>query len=165
MSSAPTATVTGPGTPDPKPRYNPEEHRMTIGEHLEELRKRLFLGVGGFFLAFIVFMVPSIGEHVVYYVCRPLFIALARNKVSIQIYFTDPAEVFMTYIKAAMISAVTIAGPWIIYQIWLFVAAPSSVIEIDDVFDARMTSGRVSASSLPNNARLVSAFSTIASTT
>ena len=47
----------------------------------------------------------SIGEHVVYYVCKPLFIALARNKVSIQIYFTDPAEVFMTYIKAAMISA------------------------------------------------------------
>jgi sec-independent protein translocase protein TatC len=121
MSSAPTATVTG--TPSPKPRYNPEEHRMTIGEHLEELRKRLFLGVGGFFIAFIVFMIPSIGEHVVYYVCKPLFIALARNKVSIQIYFTDPTEVFMTYIKAAMISAVTIAGPWIIYQIWLFIAA------------------------------------------
>jgi sec-independent protein translocase protein TatC len=96
---------------------------MTIGEHLEELRKRLFLGVGGFLLAFIVFMIPSIGEHVVYYVCKPLFIALARNKLPAQVHFTDPAEVFMTYIKAAMISAATFAGPWIIYQIWLFISA------------------------------------------
>jgi Sec-independent protein secretion pathway component TatC len=68
-------------------------------------------------------MIPSIGEHVVYYVCRPLFIALAHNKLPAQVHFTDPAEVFMTYIKAAMISAAAIAGPWIIYQMWLFVAA------------------------------------------
>jgi sec-independent protein translocase protein TatC len=121
MSSAPTAAVGH--APKPAPRDNPDEHRMTIGEHLEELRKRLFLGLGGFMLAFIIFMIPSVGEHVVYYVCRPLFIALAHNKLPAQVHFTDPAEVFMTYIKAAMISAAAIAGPWIIYQMWLFVAA------------------------------------------
>jgi sec-independent protein translocase protein TatC len=121
MSSAPTATVTG--SPQPKPHYNPEEHRMTIGEHLEELRKRLFLGVGGFLLAFAVFMVPSIGENVVYYVCRPLYIAQARNGLPPGANTLEAAEGFMTYIKAAMISAGTIAGPWMIYQLWLFVAA------------------------------------------
>ena len=94
---------------------------MTIGEHLEELRKRLFLSVIGFVIAFVVFMV--LGERVVFYVCRPLFIALARNKLPTTIYFTDPAEVFMTYIKAAMISAAAFAGPWMLYQLWLFVAA------------------------------------------
>ncbi len=46
-----------------------------------------------------------------------------------------------------------------------FVAAPSSVIEIDEVLDARMTSGFVIASRLVKRPRLVSAFSTIASTT
>lgn len=96
---------------------------MTIGEHLEELRKRLFLGLAGFTLAFFFFMVPAIGEHVVYYVCRPLFIALARNALPPQVHTTDPAEAFMTYIKAAMISAAVIAGPWMLYQLWLFVAA------------------------------------------
>src|SRR6266700_1582458 len=109
MSSAPTA----PAAEAPKPKldyYNPEEHRMTIGEHLEELRKRLFLGIGGFLLVFFIFMVPSIGERVVYYVCRPLFIALARNGISTQVYAHEAAESFMTYIKAAMISAATIAG-------------------------------------------------------
>jgi len=44
------------------------------------------------------------------------------------------------------------------------VAAPSSVMEIDDVFDARIASGRASASRLVNSARFASAFSTIAST-
>lgn len=120
MSSASPAAAAVGSVPD---RHDPEEYRMTVGEHLEELRKRLFLGLGGFMLAFIVFMVPSIGEHVVYYVCRPLFIALARNGLPPQVHTTDPAEAFMTYIKAAMISAAAIAGPWILYQMWLFVAA------------------------------------------
>ena len=46
-----------------------------------------------------------------------------------------------------------------------FVAAPSKVMEIDDVFDERMTSGLVMVSRLVNSARLASACSTIASTT
>ena len=118
MSSASPAAV------GPVPAgYNPEEYRMSVGEHLEELRKRMFLGLTGFAVAFFVFMVPAIGEHVVYYVCRPLFIALARNGLPPQVHTTDPAEAFMTYIKAAMISAAVIAGPWMLYQLWLFIAA------------------------------------------
>ena len=35
-----------------------------------------------------------------------------------------------------------------------FVAAPSKVIEIDDVFEERITSGRVIASSWPNRSAL-----------
>jgi sec-independent protein translocase protein TatC len=104
-------------------RHDPEEVRMTIGEHLEELRKRLFLGVGGFMLVFAVFMVPSIGEGMVYYVCRPLFVALQRNNLPPQVHTTEAAEAFMTYIKAAMISAATIAGTWILFQMWLFISS------------------------------------------
>ena len=44
------------------------------------------------------------------------------------------------------------------------VAAPSVVIEIDDVLDERMTCGRVNVSSRENSARLVSSCSTMAST-
>jgi len=109
--------------PNPPKRHDPEEYRMTIGEHLEELRKRLFWGVGGFILVFCVFMIPSIGESVVYYVCRPLYIAQARNGLPPGATTLEAAEGFMTYIKAAMISALTVAGPWLIYQLWLFVAA------------------------------------------
>jgi sec-independent protein translocase protein TatC len=104
-----------------KKALDPEEHRMTIGEHLEELRKRLFLSVIGFVAAFVVFMIY--GEEVVDILCRPLQIALARNGLSTSIIYTDPSEVFMTYIKAAMISAMVFAGPWMLYQVWLFIAA------------------------------------------
>ncbi|HEY7120450.1 MAG TPA: twin-arginine translocase subunit TatC [Tepidisphaeraceae bacterium] len=121
MSSAPSINVNAP-TPPPT-GYNPEEYRMTIGEHLEELRKRLFWGVGGFAIVFFVFMIPSIGEEVVRIACRPLQIALARNGLPPNLISTDPAEPFMTFIKAAMISAATVAGPWLIYQLWLFIAA------------------------------------------
>jgi hypothetical protein len=46
-----------------------------------------------------------------------------------------------------------------------FVAAPSTVIEIDEVFDERITSGRVISSSVLNRSRLTAASSTMASTT
>ena len=45
-----------------------------------------------------------------------------------------------------------------------FVAAPSDVIEIDEVLDARIASRVAIASRLVNSARFASAFSTIAST-
>jgi len=45
-----------------------------------------------------------------------------------------------------------------------FVAAPSDVIEIDEVLDARIASRVAMASRLVNSARFASAFSTIAST-
>lgn len=119
MSSDTAAKPTDP--PKPSSKYDPEEYRMTLGDHLEELRKRLLLGFGGFIIAFIAGMI--LGDRVVWWVCRPLFVALARNGQSPQIFFTDPAEVFMTYIKAAMIMAFAVAGPWMLYQMWLFVAA------------------------------------------
>jgi len=104
-----------------KSKLDPEDYRMTIGEHLEELRKRLFLGVGGFMIAFIVSMI--FGEHVLRFLCRPLFIALARNGFSTHVHIFEASESFMTYIKASMICAGTAAGPWMLYQLWLFIAA------------------------------------------
>src|SRR6188472_2393453 len=94
----------------PSKKADPEDFRMTIGEHLEELRKRLFLGVGGFMLVFFVFMVPSIGEGMVIFLCRPLYYALQANNLPPQVHTLEAPEAFMTYIKAAMIGAATIAG-------------------------------------------------------
>jgi Sec-independent protein secretion pathway component TatC len=117
MSSASTANAAAAAAA----KHDPEAYRMTIGEHLEELRKRMFLGVVGFVVAFIVSMIY--GHEVLYFLCKPLFIALARNGYSTHVHILEASESFMTYIKASMICAGTAAGPWIIYQLWLFVAA------------------------------------------
>ena len=38
-------------------------------------------------------------------------------------FYSDLTDPFMTYLKVTMITAAAIAGPWMIYQVWLFAAA------------------------------------------
>jgi sec-independent protein translocase protein TatC len=124
MSSATTSTDATPGQPTAPPapkRHDPEDFRMSIGEHLDELRRRLFLGAMGFILAFIFWMV--MGTRAVEIFCRPLIIAFKRNHLPPQIYFTEIAEPFMVYIRVSMILAFATASPWLLYQVWQFIAA------------------------------------------
>jgi Sec-independent protein secretion pathway component TatC len=125
MSAATPPTSSDPGekkaAPAKKKRHDPEDYRMSIGDHLEELRHRLFLGAVGFVLAFIFWMI--MGTKAVWVFCRPLAIAFHRNRLPAQIYFTDVAEPFMVYIRVSMILAFATASPWLLYQLWQFVAA------------------------------------------
>jgi len=105
----------------PQHHFHPDEFRMTIGEHLEELRTRLILSLMGFVVAAIVCFI--FGEKVVWYFCKPLMNALEANGFSPQMFMGEVAESFMVFIKISMITAATFASPWMIYQFWLFVAA------------------------------------------
>jgi len=105
-----------------KPKLeNPEEYRMTIGEHLEELRRRMILGMVGFVVATIVCM--ALGERVMIVFCKPYLTAARDAHVTPQFVYTQISEVFMNYLKVSLISALAIASPWMIYQLWQFVAA------------------------------------------
>src|SRR5262245_41535698 len=106
-----------------KDDFDPESYRMTIGEHLEELRMRLILGLGAFFIAAIVFLVPAVSVHVTRIFLNPLMWSLRHAHQSPQIYYSEVAESFMVYIKIALISAAAISSPWLLYQLWQFVAA------------------------------------------
>src|SRR3954453_12310031 len=101
--------------------FDPDSYRMTIGEHLEEMRTRMVLGIIGFTLACVVCFI--FGEKVVWLFCRPLMQALAANGFSPQIYMHEVSESFMVYIKISMITAAAFASPWMVYQLWQFVAA------------------------------------------
>jgi sec-independent protein translocase protein TatC len=103
--------------------FDPDSYRMTIGEHLEELRWRLILGLSIPLVILCVFLVPSICTHVVHAFLRPLIFALERAHQTPQVYYTELTESFMVYIKVAMISAAAIGSPWIIFQLWKFIAA------------------------------------------
>jgi sec-independent protein translocase protein TatC len=100
---------------------DPEEFRMSIGEHLEELRNRLFKGMVGFVVACVVCFI--FGERITRWFVHPLITAQVRNKINPQAYTHEVAESFMTYIKIVMICAGVLAGPWLLYQLWQFVAA------------------------------------------
>lgn len=94
---------------------------MTIGEHLEELRWRLILGLLGFFIATIVCFLFA--ERVMVIFCRPLIQQLQNHHLQPTMYYNGIGDPFMTYLKVTLISAGTIAGPWMLYQLWLFVSA------------------------------------------
>jgi sec-independent protein translocase protein TatC len=105
----------------PKQGFDPDDFRMTIGEHLEELRKRLILGLVGLAVALIGCMVYC--EDVLAILCRPLFRGLQHNHLNPQMITKGITEGFMTYLQVSIVCGIIIAGPWIVYQLWLFIAA------------------------------------------
>ena len=110
-----TATAKTPG----RHEFDPESFRMSLGDHLEELRWRLIIGLVGFVVAAAVCL--YFGEHVVSIFCKPLIQGLRKYDLNTQIYFTHLTDTFTTYMEISLISAAAIASPWLLYQIWQFV--------------------------------------------
>jgi len=102
---------------------NEETHisRMSFGEHLEELRKRLIYALIG--VAITVSGCLVIGRSILHWLCIPLFDAQKVLNQDIQIITLGPAEAFGVYMKVSIISGLVIAAPWLLYQLWCFVAA------------------------------------------
>jgi sec-independent protein translocase protein TatC len=111
-----TATV-----PPPKKTHDPDEFRMTIGEHLEELRSRVLRGLAGFIVALII--VTPFAKHLLVFICRPMVQALQAHDLNPQLFTDEATEVFMAWVQVSMICAVSLAGPWLLYQLWAFIAA------------------------------------------
>jgi sec-independent protein translocase protein TatC len=101
--------------------FDPDSYRMTVGEHLEELRSRLIRAMIGFFAALIVCFLFY--ERVIWYFCKPLIQAYNKHELNPQLIVDEVGEGFMVAIKISMIVAAAVAGPWILYQLWQFVAA------------------------------------------
>jgi sec-independent protein translocase protein TatC len=101
--------------------FDPDQYRMSIGEHLDELRRRLILGLIGFAVALVFCLV--FGQRVTAAFCAPLIETLQTRGLNPQVYYTDVADAFMVFLKISLISAAAIASPWLLYQVWLFVAA------------------------------------------
>ena len=100
---------------------DPASFRMSIGEHLEELRWRLILSLIGLAVAVLVCM--GLGERVIVWFCAPLIRGMQQHDLPPQLHYTGLSDLFMLYLKVTFICAAGIAGPWVIYQLWLFVAA------------------------------------------
>ncbi len=106
---------------NPKQGFDPDEYRMTMGEHLDELRHRLILALVGMAVAAGVCL--FFGSQVFTIFCRPLIDELKKQNLSTQLYYGELGQPFMVYIKVSLVCAAVLAGPWMLYQIWQFVAA------------------------------------------
>jgi sec-independent protein translocase protein TatC len=98
------------------PRQPEDLPRMSLLEHLEELRKRLLWSI----LALAVAFLPcwSFHEQIFRFLQAPLKKDFPALKLSF-LGFTDP---FILYFKVAALAALFVASPFVLYQIWAFVA-------------------------------------------
>jgi sec-independent protein translocase protein TatC len=94
----------------------PGEGRMTFLEHLDELRKRITHAVGGLLVGFII-AVAFIGR-IFDFVYQRLSAVIPGGKLI----YTEAPEMFMLWIKIAALTGVLIASPYIMLQVWLFIA-------------------------------------------
>ena len=87
---------------------------MSLMEHLDELRKRivhsaLYLAVG-FIVAYVFH------ERLYGLVEAPL------NHLNIKLNYTHPMDPLNLYLQVALIGGAILASPFILYQVWLFIA-------------------------------------------
>ena len=94
----------------------PGEGRMTFLEHLDELRKRITHAVSALLVGFVLAF--AFIDRVQAFIYERLTKDIPGGKLI----FTDPAEGFMLMLKMAALTGVLIASPYIMLQVWLFIA-------------------------------------------
>jgi sec-independent protein translocase protein TatC len=95
--------------------------RMSFLEHLEELRKRLILALAGIGVSFALCLVFA--NQIWKFVSAPAIQALKNTGADPSLVFLQPTEAFaMIWVKAPMLAAIFLAAPWMLYQVWGFIA-------------------------------------------
>ena len=87
---------------------------MSLMEHLEELRKRIVHSAIYLALGFIV--AYAFHERLYGFVQAPL------TKLGIKLNYTHPMDPLNLYLQVALIGGAILASPFILYQVWLFIA-------------------------------------------
>jgi sec-independent protein translocase protein TatC len=111
--SAALAHAQPPPDEDPNPRLG----GLSFLGHLEELRKRLVrasvaIAVGALVSFFFI-------ERIVAFVFAPMRKALPPGA---KLIYTAPGEAFGLYVNIALIAGVVLASPFVMYQVWRFIA-------------------------------------------
>jgi sec-independent protein translocase protein TatC len=109
----------------PDDRNAPAEHedatsKMSFFDHLTELRKHLIhslvaVGIG---LVFGLYF----SDKAFYFLARPMLKALRDAKMEDRLIYTSPLGPLQLFITVGLYLGIVIASPYVLYQIWLFVA-------------------------------------------
>ena len=89
--------------------------RMTLLDHLDELRRRILYSVIAIFVAFLGswYFAPGI----FHWLERPFLLAVPEGE---QLAFTDLPGPFMLYVKVALLTAIFVSAPVLLAQLWFF---------------------------------------------
>ena len=88
--------------------------------HLTELRSRLLRSIIYLFIFFIISY--FFAENIYSFLVQPYANAVREADLDRRLIFTALHETFITYLKVAFFTAIFITSPFILIQIWKFVA-------------------------------------------
>ena len=93
------------------------EKKMTLVEHLDELRTRIIRAALGLAIGMAVAL--AVSPQAIKIINQPLYQTIGEENV-ITIDMVSP---FILYLRISLYLGIVVASPWIFYQIWMFIAA------------------------------------------
>ena len=87
---------------------------MSLMEHLDELRRRIIHSAAYLAVGFVVA-----------YICRERLYGLVQrplDQLHIKLNYTHPMDALNLYLQVSLIGGAILASPFILYQVWLFIA-------------------------------------------
>lgn len=100
---------------------SPESRRMTLGEHLEDLRRRLIYAIIGLVVGMGISL--FFGQQIIEVLKGPYVKVMEEFGLKPDLAVLDWTSSFTTYLKVSLICGLVVAAPWIFYQLWMFVSA------------------------------------------
>ena len=88
--------------------------------HLTDLRKRLIYSITFLTILFILCYIFS--DHIYGFLVEPYANAVKDDGIERRLIFTALQETFLTYLKVSFFAAFFISSPFILIQIWIFIA-------------------------------------------
>jgi sec-independent protein translocase protein TatC len=111
--SEPAEAPAADATPEPE-----NEVRLSFFDHLKELRTRLVQSLIGVAVGMV--LVGSFVEKIFRWVMKPVLASLPEGQRALN--YTSYLEPFLVYLKVALYGGLFVSAPWVLWQLWLFVA-------------------------------------------
>ncbi len=102
------------------PAVEVDKARMSFGDHIEELRKRVIWSLLGLLVATIFCF--NFGGQIIGILTAPYIAAMENLGFDPRMVQLDPTEAFMEYFKISLKFGLVLATPWVLYQMWRFIA-------------------------------------------
>ena len=94
--------------------------KMSLLQHLEELRKRIIISALAIIGCFLACWWKA--DYIFGLMQKPIVKALTAHHLDTQLVYTAPTEPFNIYMKVGMVAGIFVASPIVLYQVWLFIA-------------------------------------------
>lgn len=105
---------------EPETETKPELPGMSFLEHLEELRRRIIYCAIAVAVTFLVGWWKA--DRIFAFMQGPIVTALHAHKLDEKLVYTNPVDPFNMYLKVGFIAGLFIASPFVLYQVWAFIA-------------------------------------------